>query len=424
MHSWRQDKHVLVDEAEHNIGIGVIRSLGRAGYRVTACSSDPHALGFSSRFATRAEVCPSPFQRQEFLRWLDGTIEAQSIDTIIATEGLLTAIQPRYSSYAHLLPYGVDHNVLYSAISKYRLVGGFLDPAAPAELQQHIPPSLLVDSTRSAPTDEQLRGLRLPLYVKTDFLSSPVGAHSRVHRLHDYAAVSDLLATLRTSYDHFLVQGHVEGVGVGVFFVVRNGRVLARFMHRRLHEVPHTGGVSSYRRSWWHDAIHADACARIHHLRWEGPVMLEYRWDPRTDAFHLIELNCRFWGSLHLALHAGVDFPRILVDSMHGHVDPVEPEFATDLRCRDTFPTEARHVGSLLRDDSIAIASKAWSVLRFIGLTLNSRVRADLLYPGDRGLYWRAAARYLRSMLASIGRRFRRAEAAGRHACVGGAPSP
>ncbi len=94
MHNWRRDKHILVDEAEHNIGIGVVRSLGQAGYRVTACSSDPDALGFSSRFATRTEVCPSPFRRQAFLSWLDDTIEAQRIDAIIATEGLRISCTP------------------------------------------------------------------------------------------------------------------------------------------------------------------------------------------------------------------------------------------------------------------------------------------------------------------------------------------
>ncbi len=207
MDTWRRDKHVLVDEAEHNIGIGVIRSLGRAGYRVTACSSDPRALGLSSRLATHTEVCPSPFQRREFLCWLDATIEAQRIDAIIATEGLLTTIEPRYSDYAHLLPYSADKDVLYGAVSKYRLVRGFLDPAAPTDLQRHIPPSLLIDSTRAAPTAAALRALPLPLplYVKTDFLSSPVGARSEVHRLTDYRAVGELTADLRTRFRHFLV---------------------------------------------------------------------------------------------------------------------------------------------------------------------------------------------------------------------------
>lgn len=407
MCSWRRDKHVLVDEAEHNIGIGVIRSLGRAGYKVTACSSDPDALGLSSRFATRTEQCPSPFRRQEFLRWLDATIAAHRIDAIIPTEGLLTAIEPTYSSYAHLLPYSTDKDVLYGAISKYRMVSRFLDPETPQQLQRHMPPSLLVNSTAQLPTTLELGALPMPIYAKTDFLNSPVGAQSSVHRLDDIAAAGALLTDLGARYSRFLVQGHVEGVGVGVFVVVRGGKILARFMHRRLHEFPHTGGVSSFRQSWWHDAIHADACERIRHLDWQGPLMLEYRWNPRTDEFHLIELNCRFWGSLHLALYAGVDFPRILVDAMHGHFETRQPEFRLGVRCRDTFPTEARHVGSRLRDDSISALSKVWSVLCFVGLTLNPRVHADLLFPGDQQLYWKALLRYVRGTLGSLRDRLR-----------------
>lgn len=55
-------------------------------------------------------------------------------------------------------------------------------------------------------------------------------------------------------------------------------------MHRRLHEVPHTGGASSYRESWKHDKVLSDARALMQHLNWEGVGMFEYRWDPKRSA--------------------------------------------------------------------------------------------------------------------------------------------
>jgi predicted ATP-grasp superfamily ATP-dependent carboligase len=40
--------------------------------------------------------------------------------------------------------------------------------------------------------------------------------------------------------------------------------------------------------------------------------MAEFKWDDATGEFWLLEINGRFWGSLPLALAAGVDFPYYL----------------------------------------------------------------------------------------------------------------
>jgi protein-tyrosine-phosphatase len=47
----------------------------------------------------------------------------------------------------------------------------------------------------------------------------------------------------------------------------------------------------------------------LEHLRWTGVAMVEYRWNAATGDFVLVEINGRFWGSLPLAVAAGVDFP-------------------------------------------------------------------------------------------------------------------
>ena len=81
-----------------------------------------------------------------------------------------------------------------------------------------------------------------------------------------------------------------------------------------LHDNPHTGGTSGLRRSWWHQAMRDDALARVRHLGWQGIAMLEYKWDPVSDAFEFIEINSRFWAALHLDLYAGADYPRRLIE--------------------------------------------------------------------------------------------------------------
>jgi protein-tyrosine-phosphatase len=46
--------------------------------------------------------------------------------------------------------------------------------------------------------------------------------------------------------------------------------------------------------------------------------MVEFRVDPETGRFWLMEINGRFWGSLPLAIFAGVDFPPALLDMWQG----------------------------------------------------------------------------------------------------------
>ena len=91
------------------------------------------------------------------------------------------------------------------------------------------------------------------------------------------AMLESELRHLRASHRSVTLQAYAPGVGVAAFALLDKGELRASFMHRRLHEVPHTGGVSAYRCSWTHPAIHADALRRLRHLEHQGAAMVEYR---------------------------------------------------------------------------------------------------------------------------------------------------
>ena len=46
--------------------------------------------------------------------------------------------------------------------------------------------------------------------------------------------------------------------------------------------------------------------------------MLEYLYDEADDAYTLIEINPKFWGSLDLAINSGVKFGSALLDAKFG----------------------------------------------------------------------------------------------------------
>ena len=105
-------------------------------------------------------------------------------------------------------------------------------------------------------------------------------------------------------------QTYVRGRGVGVELLYNRGQKVWHFAHERIHEYPLTGGGSTYRRSIHPSAeLLASSEKLLNALQWHGVAMVEYKAKP-NGPFCLLEINPRLWGSLALAIDAGVDFPR------------------------------------------------------------------------------------------------------------------
>jgi hypothetical protein len=388
---------ILVVDAHAMGSLACIRSLGRAGHQIIATSEHYNAIGFGSRYADACLMQPPYSPAAPFAAWLDRVIEQQSIDCIIPTEGLLLAVRPWLRHYQHLMPIPQNQDGMYRAFSKFDLFSSFLAPGLNAGLGSHLPPTALV--TPSATSLGALENHMGPYYVKVDGCYATNGAEGLVMQFPSLEKIASVIPEQLRHYSRFVVQSHVTGQGVGVFFLRWNGNIKARFMHRRLHEVPWEGGTSSLRSVWWHENIYQDALKRIEYLNWDGVSMLEYRWDPSTDVFYLMELNARFWGSLHLALHAGVDFPKLLVSAWGNETFPI-PEAKMGVSCRLTFPKEVEYVISRMRSPNLSLREKAWSLLEFGMLSLDPRVKSDLLFPGDNQLYWRSISGTVKKLLS------------------------
>jgi peptidoglycan/xylan/chitin deacetylase (PgdA/CDA1 family) len=397
----RKEYPVLVAEAHTMGSLAVIRSLGRAGYPVHACSSRPDAVGFWSNYSCARAAHPD-YEKAEFADWLRLYIRKHQIRAIIPSEGMLLALRPRFNEYADLFPLTQQPELVYRVMSKSDVFECLTRVATSDSVSDHIPPSMVVDCPDHLPNKSEIENLGPEHYLKVDSCYAKDGQDSAVYHTNSANETYDKLKGLAPNFRKVLIQRHVPGQGVGVFFLWWKGHLLAEFMHRRLHEVPHTGGQSSLRESWWHSAIRNDALAKLSYLGWEGVAMMEYRWDPASAQFYFIELNARFWGSLHLALHAGVDFPVLLIDTFQGRSRACVNRFTLGVRCRHTFPMEVQYVWSRLRDRQLRVRSRVWSLFEFLLLSLDPRVFSDLSFRGDRELYWRGVVQFMRSVLPRV----------------------
>ena len=111
----------------------------------------------------------------------------------------------------------------------------------------------------------------------------------------------------------YLCQEYISGFGCGYFGLYVDGKKLASFMHKRIKEYPVSGGPSVVAESFYDKRLENYGHKLCEGLKWSGPIMCEFKYDPIRDDYKLIEINPKFWGSLELTLEAGVNMPYLMV---------------------------------------------------------------------------------------------------------------
>ncbi|MEX2648809.1 MAG: hypothetical protein WD673_07330, partial [Alphaproteobacteria bacterium] len=318
------------------------------------------------------------------------------IDAIVPSEGFLLAIEPGYDDFARLMPGLPERRIVYQCLSKAEVGQRLLSaPASP-----HMPASRVVLDEGPPLEPGELAAFPLPIYVKTDAREARVKADSVVRRAASVDEAVEVANRLMRDFRKVLVQGSVPGRKACVNFCIMDDAIVAESMCLARHENPHTGGLTSYRHTWWHQAMRDDALAKLERLGWTGVAMVEYKWHAPTRTFHFIELNARYWAALHLDLYAGTDFPRLQIDRFFGA--PAEAVAAQPLgiACRHTLPADFGYAVSRIRDRKVALPSRIWTFLEFFLLFLRPGLESDLYFPGDRYLYRLQWKRFLGSLLA------------------------
>jgi protein-tyrosine-phosphatase/predicted ATP-grasp superfamily ATP-dependent carboligase len=157
-------------------------------------------------------------------------------------------------------------------------------------------------------------GLPLVLKPTTSYAEEQLNKRQSVKIAYDEKAYKEFV-TLNTETS-CLVESYFPGYGIGVSILADNGHVKAAFAHARVAE-PETGGGSSYRKAIELDPSMLYACQKFcMKLQYTGVGMFEFKFNPKTSDWILIEINARFWGSLPLAVFAGVNFPVMLASTL------------------------------------------------------------------------------------------------------------
>jgi hypothetical protein len=389
---------VLVPEA-HALGmLAAIRSLGRAGYRVHAASPRPGAIGFASRYCSARTICP-PFGTPAYVEWLRSFVAQEGIGAVVPGGAFLLTIEPWFEEFQPLLPVASDRHIVYRALSKSQIFESFCGASPDLRLLDHHPASLLVAREDTHPTGERLAALGACLYLKADARLGAPGVEDLLVGPLEPKAAGTVLQDALVTYHQVLLQAAVTGRQAGVTLLMgRGGQVLAQNCFRDEHNEPTRRGTMSLRRTWDHPALIADAIRRLRHLQWQGAAMLEYRVRDSDGTFDFIELNPRYWQSLHLDLLAGIDFPRLQMAWYQGQETPplAKPR---DVICGDLWPGEISRMLEIWRSARFSPKERLRESLVFLLRLFDWRIASDYAFPGDRFLYWRRVAQVIRDWL-------------------------
>ncbi len=386
---------VLVPQADALGMLAVIRSLGRAGFQVHACSKDASALGLHSKLASYATVSPS-YASADYIPWLREYIKQHAVRAIVPSEGFLLAIMDQLEEFLPLMPNAAERDTLVRCFSKAETLEHFREQGGP-NLAKSMPAFAVVRSAADIAEIDAYLPRGGPFFVKADAVLGRTGPGPGAVRQADQLAQARQIATeLLGEYSAVLIQAPAIGRKATVNIFLNQGEVIARSMCLSTHESPHTGGLTVLRHTWWHDAMYADALERLRCLQWDGVAMVEYKWDAATQSYQFIEANTRYWAALHLDLFAGTDFPAIQLRKFLGQRDATQIEKQTlGVVSRHTVPGEIGHLLTTVRDPAVGILKKLKTFTGFCLLFMHPGIHRDLLFPGDRALYWRQWRRFI-----------------------------
>lgn len=321
----------LVTDAHNRIALAISRSLGRRGINVACTSDQRYAHTFFSKYCKQRFLCPHPKTNpSSFVNALLKILKEQKFEVLFPVEQetllLISKHEEKFTRYVKVPLTNFDS--LVKASDKAFLMHFASNQGIPCPKTYFVND---LDELR-----EISKTLDYPVVIKPSTRSGAWGvtyANTPAELLSKYTALHTVLG------EQPLVQEYINGIGYGVEALFNDkSQLRALVVHKRLREYPITGGQSTLRETVRAPEIQSLGVKLLKALKWRGVAMVEFRRDIRDGIPKLMEINPRFWGSLSLAMAAGVDFPKLLYDmTLNGDVKPAL-NYKVGVKARWFFP--------------------------------------------------------------------------------------
>jgi predicted ATP-grasp superfamily ATP-dependent carboligase len=327
-----QARGILVLDGNERSALAVTRSLGRRGLTVFVGNETRKCIAEASRYCASSFVYPSPAKEpQEFVNAISRACRCLGVGVLFPlTDFTMPLVLRAVTQFKGVtIPFG-GYREYCELSNKCSLIRKARQLGIPA------PESVMVRNWKK--DQAELAGLAFPVVIKPCL--SVAWHDGRWIKTHvTYATSRDQLRRLVEEQGYlqrqpFLLQRCTPGTGAGVFALCRYGEPLAVMAHRRVRQKPPWGGVSVLSETVPAVGPPCDMAERLlRSCRWHGAAMVEFKIGEDGTPY-LMEVNARLWGSLQLAIDAGVDFPFLLYKLAIGDVPQVGADYSLGVRNR------------------------------------------------------------------------------------------
>jgi len=387
-------KKILVLDANQRSALAVTRSLGKQNVPLITGDESVTALAGKSRYSLQYIAYPSPCSKpKQFISVIADVCNKENIDIIFPMTELTTALLLKHRDRISgiILPLSDTNsiNILADKCSLMKLAESLDIP---------IPETQYFKNAENLP--EKLADMSYPLVMKPakSWLEyKGEWLHTSVKIAHSPAQAAKIITSDAAFHSAaFMLQTFVPGKGEGVFALYNQGEPLTFFAHKRLREKPPQGGVSVLSESASVDAtLESYARRLLDSVNWHGIAMVEFRVDEHGNAW-LMEINTRFWGSLQLAIDAGVDFPWLLYQTSCGLMTKPANNYKTGIRLRWMLGN-VDWLYLILRDNHFSSKEKLSAALAFFTPSL-FKTRLEIFRLHDLKPFWWELKNYIRDL--------------------------
>jgi predicted ATP-grasp superfamily ATP-dependent carboligase len=338
---------ILLTNAQLRKTLAAVRSLGKQGVPAYVAETTLFSPAAYSRYCKSSLLSPDPDQDQhQYAEWLADTMRDHQIRLLLPMDdNTMQAV--------------MDHADLFEEAtlmmlpppSSYTIAA---DKGMAAELAAEA--GVPVPRTYCPTSLDEVEGMGLALSTLNSLsslstLSSPLvikprrSSGSRGIRVIEHPQVLQNYAEVHARYPFPILQEFIpagERYDVCLLYDAA-GELKASFVQKELRHFPLVRGPSTMQESVHRPDLIDLALSIMAHLPWRGIVELEFMIDPRDGLPKFMEINPRFWNSLHASILAGVDFPWLWYRLACGEAVEKVFDYKAGVRCRSLLPGDILH---------------------------------------------------------------------------------
>lgn len=326
---------VLITNALPRMSLAVARSLGKRGISVNLAETTRCTPAMFSKYCTRSLIYPSPSKSEElFFNWLERFLQDNLIDVMFPMDDDIMEIAVRHKDKLQTLT-----RLILPPAESYLIAR---DKGSAGEIARRAgikcPETIIIDNLDIL--KDLANDLDYPVLIKPRLSSGSRGI-TLVNEKKDFL---ETYLNIHSFFPYPLVQKYIakaQKYGVGVLYNNEH-ELRVSFVQKEVRHYPVEIGTSVVQEGVYYPELVEQVKALFQHLPWSGIAEVEFLVDEKGQAYFM-EINPRFWGSVHNAVLAGIDFPWLWYRlAMDGDI-PAVSSYTTGLKCRWLLPGDLLH---------------------------------------------------------------------------------